>query len=171
MNKKEKLELVFDFISDYLSEDKVEDKVENKDYTITEKEDKYKKVEDKYKRAYTIMKKLESIDDEDVSLKNALNQIKSIKKEIDKTFLESKLKESELLKDEFTNKTGVTLDKDGKLVTVKVDNLRDYVPISEVMDDIGPSLNEIREQDMEKSIAKGKKLKSVLNDAKSLLDK
>ena len=117
------------------------------------------------------MKKLESIDDENVSLKNALTQINSIKKEIDKTFLESKLKESKLLKDEFTNKTGVTLDKDGKLVSVEVDNLRDYVPISEVMDDIGPSLNEVREQDMEKSIAKGKKLKSVLNDAKSLLDK
>ena len=164
MNKKEKLELVFDFISDYLSEDKVEDKVEDKDYTITEKEDKYK-------RAYTIMKKLESIDDEDVNLKNALTQIKSIKKEIDKTFLKSKLEESELLKDEFTSKTGVTLDKDGKLVSVEVDNLRDYVPISEVMDDIGPSLNEVREQDMEKSIAKGKKIKSVLNDAKSLLDK
>jgi hypothetical protein len=117
------------------------------------------------------MKKLESIDDEDVSLKNALTQIKSIKKEIDKTFLKSKLEESELLKDEFTSKTGVTLGEDGKLVTVEVDNLRDYVPISEVMDDIGPSLNEVREQDMEKSIAKGKKIKSVLNDAKSLLDK
>ena len=137
MNKKEKLELVFDFISDYLSEDKVEDKVKDKDYTITEKEDKYK-------RAYTIMKKLESIDDEDVSLKNALTQINSIKKEIDKTFLKSKLEESELLKDEFTSKTGVTLGEDGKLVTVEVDNLRDYVPISEVMDDIGPSLNEVR---------------------------
>jgi hypothetical protein len=39
------------------------------------------------------------------------------------------------------------------------------------MENIGPSLNDVRDEDTSKSIAKGKALKSVLKDAKKIIDK
>lgn len=176
MENKEKLMLVFDFLADYLTNDSNS----NDNTTLKNLDKSSDKRKDTITKSYDIMKKMDEMDKTDAKIKSAVNNATKPLKEVinkvktlfnEEVQLDKKTEEIKELTERFTQKTGVTLDNEGKVVEVKVEPLRDYVPISEVMDDIGPSLNEIREQDMEKTITKGKKLKSVLNDAKSSLDK
>lgn len=176
MENKEKLMLVFDFLADYLTNDSNS----NDNTTLKNLDKSSDKRKDTITKSYDIMKKMDEMDKTDAKIKSAVNNATKPLKEVinkvktlfnEEVQLDKKTEEIKELTERFTQKTGVTLDNEGKVVEVKVEPLRDYVPISEVMDDIGPSLNEIREQDMEKTITKSKKLKSVLNDAKSSLDK
>jgi hypothetical protein len=168
MNKKEKLSLVFDFISDYLTnEDNVnEDNVNDTEVEVNKRRTLF---EDTMGRAHDIMKKMDDIDKTDAKVKTAVNNAtKPLKEAINKVKtlfneeikLDKKTEEIKDLSEKFTQKTGVTLDNEGKVVEVKVGPLKEYTTISEVMDDIGPSLNEIRDQDMVKLMAKSKKVKN-----------
>jgi len=179
MKNSEKLKLVFDFIADYLSDEVVSgeevknEEINSENFVITENEDAYK-------RAYTLMKKMDEIDKVEAEKKTAVREatnplIEALKEA--KTLHEEKIIEDEKTEEvneltkNFTERTGITLDDEGKVCEVKVGNLKDYVPISDVMENVGPSLNEVRDEDMSKSIAKGKALKSVLKDAKKIIDK
>lgn len=187
MKKSEKLKLVFDFIADYLSDESSEAKEEiqisddSSELTITENEDAYK-------RAYTLMKKMDEINKIEAEKKAAVreavnpikNQLKKVKEEADKKAKEEKeildaieklpkVPLSDVISgkvDAFKERTGVTLDDEGKISEVSVGNLRDYVPISDVMENVGPSLNDVRDEDTSKAIARGKALKSVLKVGK-----
>lgn len=184
MKNSEKLKLVFDFIADYLSDEEVSgedvsgedvngEEISDENLLITENEDAYK-------RAYTLMKKMDEINKIEVEKKMAVREatnplieaLKEAKNLHEEKIIEDKETEevNELTKN-FTERTGITLDDEGKVSEVKVGNLRDYVPISDVMENIGPSLNDIKDEDISKAIAKGKALKSVLKDAKKIIDK
>lgn len=149
MNKADKLKLVFDFIADYLSDESSEIKQEieitNDTSELSINDD------DAYKRAYTIMKKMDEIDRAEARQKVAVReavdpikiQLKKVKEEAEKKAKEEKeildkieKLPTENLKDLFKKKTGVTLDDEGKIKEVEVGNLRDYVPISDVMVDV-----------------------------------
>lgn len=129
MNKKEKLSLVFDFISDYLTN---EDNVNNAEF----------KVDEKMGRAHDIMKKMDEIDNVDSRLKSELKE----KMDSIRTNHHTDLKDSEekvmeemankSLNKSFKERTGVTLDKYGKISSVEVGPLKEYTTISEVMNKI-----------------------------------
>ena len=183
MKKSEKLKLVFDFISDYLSDEEVKKEIEINDDSskLSIKDD-----EDTYKRAYTIMKKMDEINKIEAEKKiavreatnplfKALKEAKTLHKE--KIIEDKKTEEVNELTKNFVERTGITIDDEGKVSEVKVGNLKDYTPISEIITDlpfkenIGPSLNDVRDENTAKFIAKGKALKSVLKDAKKIIDK
>jgi len=164
MDRENKLKLVFDFIANYLSEEESITKEEDSEYTVTENEE----VNDNMKRAYTIMKKMDELDKQD-ALTNRV--VKEATKPFKEALKEERKKNEEKLCDTFKSRIGVTLDDKGKISEVEVGNLRDYVPISEVMENIGPSLNDIKDMDKTKTIAKGKKLETVLKGAKNIIDK
>lgn len=179
MKNSEKLKLVFDFIADYLSDEPIEAKEEiqisdnSSELTITENGDAYK-------RAYTIMKKMDEINkieaEKKMAVREATNPLLEALKEAktlheEELILDKKTEEVKELTKNFTERTGITFDDEGKIAEVKVGNLRDYVPISDVMENVGPSLNDVRDEDTSKAIAKGKAIKSVLKDAKKIIDK
>lgn len=182
MNKNEKLKIVFDFIADYLTDNEVketksEPKEDVNDYSLTE-------TEDKYKRAYSLMKKIDERDKIETAkniavreatnpLKKALLEAKSTHEDIlikDKEEEEKEIITESNLMGKFREKTGVTINEEGKVTEVKVGNLRDYVPISDIIEDEGPSLNDVRDQDHDKTIVRGFKLKSILDESKNKLN-
>tara|TARA_B100000963_G_C22595529_1_gene657658 strand:+ start:746 stop:1093 length:348 start_codon:yes stop_codon:yes gene_type:complete len=115
MNKKEKLNLVFDFIAEYLKDDVVEDSKTNEttgDMT----------------RAHDIMKKIDEIDSFESRVKNELKEkMNNLKKEAKKNAIEEK--NSESLEESFKNRTGVTLDSEGKITNVVVGPLKEHNPV------------------------------------------
>ena len=129
MNKKEKLSLVFDFISDYLTN---EDNVNNAEF----------KVDEKMGRAHDIMKKMDEIDNVDSRLKSELKEkMNSIRTNHHTDLKDSEEKVMEEIANKSLNKsfkerTGVTLDKYGKISSVEVGPLKEYTTISEVMNKI-----------------------------------
>jgi predicted transcriptional regulator len=119
MNKKERLSLVFDFISDYLiNEGNVND-------TEVEVDKARTSFEGTMGRAHDIMKKMDDIDKADAKVKSAVNNATKPLKEAIKD-----------LSEKFTKKTGVTLDNEGKVVEVNAGPLKEYTTISEVMNKI-----------------------------------
>ena len=139
MKNKEKLMLVFDFISDYLiNEGNVNDTEVEVDKVRTS-------FEGTMGRAHDIMKKVEEMDKTDAKiksavnnatkpLKEAINKVKTLHKE--ESELNKKTEEVKDLTEKFTERTGVTLDDEGKLVEVKVGQLKEYTTISQLMEDI-----------------------------------
>jgi hypothetical protein len=129
MNKKEKLSLVFDFISDYLIN---ENNVNNTEF----------KVDEKMGRAHDIMKKMDEIDNVDSRLKSELKEkMNSIRTNHHTDLKDSEEKVMEEIANKSLNKsfkerTGVTLDKYGKISSVEVGPLKEYTTISEVMNKI-----------------------------------
>ena len=117
MNKKEKLSLVFDFISDYLIN---ENNVNNTEF----------KVDEKMGRAHDIMKKMDEIDNVDSRLKSELKEkMNSIRtnhhtdlKDSEEKVIEEIANKS--LNKSFKERTGVTLDKYGKISSVEVGPLK-----------------------------------------------
>lgn len=139
MKNKEKLMLVFDFISDYLiNEGNVNDTEVEVDKVRTS-------FEGTMGRAHDIMKKVEEMDKTDAKIKSAVNNAtKPLKEAINKvktlykeeSELNKKTEEDKDLTEKFTERTGVTLDDEGKLVEVKVGPLKEYTTISQLMEDI-----------------------------------
>lgn len=139
MKNKEKLMLVFDFISDYLiNEGNVNDTEVEVDKVRTS-------FEGTMGRSHDIMKKVEEMDKTDAKiksavnnatkpLKEAINKVKTLHKE--ESELNKKTEEVKDLTEKFTERTGVTLDDEGKLVEVKVGPLKEYTTISQLMEDI-----------------------------------
>ena len=139
MKNKEKLMLVFDFISDYLiNEGNVNDTEVEVDKVRTS-------FEGTMGRAHYIIKKVEEMDKTDAKiksavnnatkpLKEAINKVKTLHKE--ESELNKKTEEVKDLTEKFTERTGVTLDDEGKLVEVKVGPLKEYTTISQLMEDI-----------------------------------
>lgn len=127
MNKKEKLSLVFDFISDYLIN---EDNANNTEFEVDEK----------MGRAHDIMKKMDEIDNVDSRLKSELKEKMNSIRTNHHTDLKDKKGDKEItnnpLNKSFKDRTGVTLDKHGKITSVEVGPLNEYTTISEVMDKV-----------------------------------
>jgi len=123
MKNTKKLKIVFDFIADYLSEEET---------TINSKEiEEVTMTEDDvvFKRAYSIMKKMDEMDE----VNAAANKVKKTTN-INKNFgsvLTKQLNTDELGKT-FEERTGVTLDDTGKISEVKVGPLTEYVKISDI---------------------------------------
>ena len=115
MNKKEKLNLVFDFIAEYLKDDVVEDnKTNDKTGDMT--------------RAHDIMKKIDEIDNVESRVKNELKEkMNNLKEEAKKNAIIEK--NSESLEESFKNRTGVTLDSEGKITNVVVGPLKEHIPV------------------------------------------
>lgn len=133
MENKEKLMLVFDFLAEYLSNESNT----NSDTAINENSTMAK--------AYDIMKKMDEMDKTDAKIKSAVNNAtKPLKEAINKaktlykeeSDLDKKTEEVKDLTEKFTERTGVTLDDEGKLVEVKVGPLKEYTTISQVMEEI-----------------------------------
>lgn len=125
MNKTEKLKMVFDFIADYLSEEDVKsDNNVNGEVTINENEG-----DDNLKRAYTIMKRVDEIDNINAKVhrrvapyKDELTKIKHQSQ--NDALLEKMVASGELPSDEFTNeREGVTFDDNAELMKVNVKEL------------------------------------------------
>ena len=127
MNKKERLGLVFDFISDYLIN---EDNVNNAEF----------KVDEKMGRAHDIMKKMDEIDNVDSRLKSELKEKMDSIRTNHHADLKDKKEDKEIsnnsLNKSFKDRTGVTLDKEGKITSVEVGPLKEYTTISEVMNKV-----------------------------------
>ena len=140
MENKEKLMLVFDFLAEYLSnESNTNSDTTNTNSYTTKNEDST------MAKAYDIMKKVDEMDKTDARVKSAVNNAtKPLKEAINKakTLYKEKLelnKKTEEVKDlteKFTERTGITLDDEGKLVEVKAGPLKEYTTISQVMEEI-----------------------------------
>ena len=135
MNKKEKLSLVFDFISDYLLN---EDDVNNTEAEVNNLENESN---EKMGRAHDIMKKMDEIDNVDSKVKSELKEkMKNLRSshhaalKINKEIVNEPLNEP--LNESFKNRTGVTLDSEGKLTSVDVGPIKEYTTISEVMNKV-----------------------------------
>lgn len=131
MEKKEKLMLVFDFLAEYLTKE-----TESSDNGALSK-------------AYDIMKKVDEMDKTDAKISSAVKSaIKKVKEETKSILETEKALEDSLsnedtpfesqpqLSETFKQRTGVTLDAEGKLVEVKVGPIKEYTTISKVMDEI-----------------------------------
>lgn len=130
MDNTKKLKVVFDFIADYLSEEEQEVIIESteeerEELTITEKEDPLK-------RAYTIMKKIDARDEAMATTSRAVNDAtKPLKKQIEE--VKRRYNEVQNSGESFKEKTGITLDDDGKIAEVKVGPLKEYVSIKDII--------------------------------------
>ena len=140
MENKEKLILVFDFLAEYLSnESNTNSDTTNTNSHTTKNEDST------MVKAYDIMKKVDEMDKTDARIKSAVNNAtKPLKEAINKVKtlykeeleLNKKTEEVKDLTEKFTERTGITLDDEGKLVEVKVGPLKEYTTISQVMEEI-----------------------------------
>lgn len=140
MENKEKLMLVFDFLAEYLSnESNTNSDTTNTNSHTTKNEDST------MAKAYDIMKKVDEMDKTDARIKSAVNNAtKPLKEAINKvktlykeeSELNKKAEEVKDLTEKFTERTGITLDDEGKLVEVKVGPLKEYTTISQVMEEI-----------------------------------
>lgn len=130
MEKKEKLMLVFDFLAEYLTQE-----TESSDNGALSK-------------AYDIMKKVDEMDKTDAKISSAVKSaIKKVKEETKSRLETEKVIEDNSsnegmpvhqsqLSETFKQRTGVTLDAEGRLVEVKVGPMKEYTTISKVMDEI-----------------------------------
>jgi arginyl-tRNA synthetase len=141
MKNTEKLKVVFDFIADYLSEDEITNELELTEEKLTEEEDTtveelaVTEEDAKFKRAYSIMKKMDEMDKENAfynqgvketiaPIKEALNRVR-VNYEVDKSVRD--------LSEAFEEKTGITLDANGKIAEVKVGPLKEYTSIKDIL--------------------------------------
>jgi len=144
MENTKKLKVVFDFIADYLTEEETTKEVEIIEDEVTEtNEDEVTMTDDdaKFKRAYSIMKKMDEIDKRKAfvdnqytgnkAIREATEHIKEIATQSNKTFNESLSRDA--LVDSFEERTGITLDETGKVVSVKPGPLKEYTPIKEII--------------------------------------
>ncbi len=142
MNKQEKLTIVFDFIADYLSDEVKEVKKESEDINVNSDDFTVTETEDTMKRAYTIMKRIDERDKAEASTKIAVRKAtKPLEDMLAKVREKYESEQSNSATVEsFKEKTGVTLDDEGKITEVKVGNLKEYVPIKSALE--GSSLIE-----------------------------
>lgn len=115
MKNNEKLKVVFDFIAEYLSEDNsvVSTETSNEDVVIEKKGD------DALKRAYTIMKKMDAIDQVNAKVSQQVKEtVNPIMKELKKVKDEYAGKTLESEKN--GNRSGVTIDAEGVVSKISV---------------------------------------------------
>lgn len=122
MNKNDKLKLVFDFIADYLTEDeKTTLNVNTSKSSITNVEDA------NLTHSVKLMKKMDEIDKINTAVKSStrplIDKITKIKKEYTEN----------VLNDKFLERTGVTLDENGQVVTVQVGPLTKDKSIKDIL--------------------------------------